>query len=64
MKRVAVKGNAGGGKSTLSKKLGEITGLPLIPLDLVQYKSGGEKVSHQEYKKPNKPFVDRKDRLS
>ena len=50
MKRVAVKGNAGGGKSTLSKKLGEITGLPLIPLDLVQYKSGGEKVSHQEYK--------------
>ncbi|MDJ0746569.1 MAG: adenylate kinase [Xenococcaceae cyanobacterium MO_167.B27] len=50
MKRVAVFGNAGGGKSTLSKGLAEITGLPLIALDLVQYKSGGEKVSDQEYK--------------
>ena len=35
MKRVAVFGNAGGGKSTLSNRLAEITGLPLIVLDLV-----------------------------
>ena len=50
MKKVAVFGNAGGGKSTLSKRLAEITGLPLIVLDLVQYKSGGEKVPDEEYK--------------
>ncbi len=41
MKRVAVFGNAGGVKSTLSKRLAQITGLPLIALDLVQYKPGG-----------------------
>ncbi|MEM6614078.1 MAG: adenylate kinase [Cyanobacteria bacterium P01_C01_bin.72] len=50
MKRVAVFGNAGGGKSTLSKRLAEMTGLPLVVLDLIQYKPGGEKISHEEYK--------------
>ena len=34
MKKVAVFGNAGGGKSTLSKRLAEMTGLPLVVLDL------------------------------
>lgn len=29
MNRVAVFGNAGGGKSTLARKLSELTGLPL-----------------------------------
>jgi adenylate kinase family enzyme len=42
MKRVAVFGNAGGGKSTLAKRLAEITRLPLYPLDSIQYKSGGK----------------------
>src|SRR5689334_19901031 len=41
MRRVAVFGNAGGGKSTLAKRLAEITGLPFHPLDLIQYKPGG-----------------------
>ncbi len=41
MKKVAVFGNAGGGKSTLSKRLSEITGLPLYVLDKIQYQSGG-----------------------
>ena len=50
MKKVAVFGNAGGGKSTLSKRLAERTGLPLIALDLIQYKPGGDKVSDQEHK--------------
>ncbi|MGB3637178.1 MAG: isopentenyl transferase family protein [Rivularia sp. (in: cyanobacteria)] len=50
MKRVAVFGNTGGGKSTLSKRLAQTTGLPLTVLDLVQYKPGGEKVSDEEYK--------------
>ena len=50
MKRVAVFGNAGGGKSTLSKRLSEITGLPLYILDKIQYKSGGVEVNYEEYK--------------
>lgn len=50
MKKVAVFGNAGGGKSTLSKRLSEITGLPLYILDKIQYQSGGAEVTHEEYK--------------
>ncbi|MEL6439882.1 MAG: isopentenyl transferase family protein [Cyanobacteria bacterium J06621_8] len=49
MKKVAVFGNAGGGKSTLSKRLAETTGLPLIVLDLIQYQPGGKKISDAEY---------------
>lgn len=44
MKKVAVFGNAGGGKSTLARHLAELTGLPLYPLDLIQYRVGGGKV--------------------
>ncbi|MDA0866678.1 MAG: adenylate kinase [Cyanobacteria bacterium] len=50
MKKVAVFGNAGGGKSTLSKRLAEITGLPLVTLDLIKYKPGGGEVPDGEYK--------------
>lgn len=50
MKKVAVFGNTGGGKSTLSKKLSEITGLPLYILDKIQYQSGGIEVPPEEYK--------------
>ena len=49
MKRVAVFGNAGGGKSTLAKRLAEMTGLPLHPLDLIQYKPGGGEVPREQY---------------
>lgn len=50
MNKVAVFGNAGGGKSTLSKHLATVTGLPLIPLDRIKYKPGGGEVSPEEYK--------------
>jgi len=49
MKRVAVFGNAGGGKSTLARRLAAITGLPLYPLDTIQYRAGGGKIPHEEY---------------
>jgi adenylate kinase family enzyme len=51
MKRVAVFGNAGGGKSTLAKRLAEITRLPLHPVDLIQFRPGGDPVPHDEYLK-------------
>ncbi len=49
MKKVAVFGKSGGGKSIFSKKLSLATGIPLFPLDLIEYLEGGEKVSESEY---------------
>jgi adenylate kinase family enzyme len=49
VKKVAVFGNAGGGKSTLARRLAELTGLPLYSLDMIQFKTGGGKVPHEEY---------------
>ena len=47
MKRVAVFGNAGGGKSTLARRLAELTRLSLYPLDMVQFRVGRDKVPHK-----------------
>ena len=49
MKRVAVFGNTGGGKSTLARRLAELTRLPLYPLDLIQFRTGGERVPDDAY---------------
>jgi adenylate kinase family enzyme len=49
MKKVAVFGNAGGGKSTLSKRLSEITGLPIYSTDKMKYLPGGIEVSQADY---------------
>jgi adenylate kinase family enzyme len=59
MKRVAVFGNAGGGKSTLARRLAELTGLPLHPLDLIQYRVGGDEVPHDEYLQAHAAIVER-----
>ena len=50
MKKVAVFGNAGGGKSTLSQRLADITGLPWVPLDSIKYQPGGGEVPHAVFK--------------
>lgn len=57
MKKVAVFGNAGGGKSTLSKKLSEITGSPLHILDKIQYQIGGVAVPSEEYKRIHEQII-------
>src|SRR5262249_31094710 len=57
MRKVAVFGNAGGGKSALSRRLAEITGLPLYTLDIIQFPGGryrpeakdGGKIPDDEY---------------
>ena len=57
MRKVAVFGNAGGGKSALARRLAEITGLPLYTIDIIQFREGrywpeeqhGGKVSEEEY---------------
>lgn len=50
MKKVAVFGNAGGGKSTLSQRLADMTGIPWVPLDSIQYNPGGGEMPHAEFK--------------
>jgi adenylate kinase family enzyme len=57
MKKVAVFGNAGGGKSTLSKRLSEITRLPLHVLDKIQYQSGG-KVLQEDYNRSHQQILE------
>lgn len=49
MKKVAVFGNAGGGKSTLAKQLAALSGLPLYPLDKIRFRPGGEEIPHEDY---------------
>jgi adenylate kinase family enzyme len=51
MKKVAVFGNTGGGKSTLARHLAGLTGLPLHPLDLIQFRAGGGEVPYEDYLK-------------
>lgn len=49
MKRVAIVGNAGGGKSTLARQMAAITGLPLYVIDKFQFTDGGVAVPHDDY---------------
>ncbi len=57
MKKVAVFGNTGGGKSTLSLKLSEIRNLPLYVLDKIQYKPGGSEVPYEDYKRSHEEIM-------
>jgi adenylate kinase family enzyme len=49
MRRVAVFGNAGGGKSTLARQLARITCISLHSLDTIKHRRGGGEVPHNEY---------------
>jgi adenylate kinase family enzyme len=66
VKKVAVFGNAGGGKSTVARRLAEITGLPLIVLDFLQFpegyrsdRDGGGKISDDQYTKLHSEIIGR-----
>lgn len=49
MKKIAVFGKPGNGKSTLSKALASLTEIPLYPLDSIVYKRNGEFVDRKTY---------------
>jgi len=49
MRRVAIFGNAGGGKSTLARRLAELMQLPLYVVDMMQFRPGGAKVPQHEF---------------
>ena len=66
MSRVAVFGNAGGGKSTLARRLAQVTGLPLHVIDIVQFEgryrpdaTDGGKVSDEEYRRIHADLISR-----
>ena len=59
MKRVAVFGNAGGGKSTLAKRLAELTHIQLYPLDMIEFRVGGGKVPHDDYLRAHAELLQR-----
>ena len=49
MKKVAIFGKPGGGKSTLGKQLSLATGIPYYALDLLEYLPSGERVAQDVY---------------
>lgn len=49
MKKIAVFGKPGSGKSTLSKALSSVTGIPLYPLDTILYEANGDTVDFNTY---------------
>lgn len=57
MKKVAVFGKPGNGKSTLSKKLASATGITLHSLDSILYKPNGEEVDRKSYKETHESIL-------
>ena len=57
MKKIAVFGKPGSGKSTLSKNLAAATGIKLHPLDSIVYKSNGEMVERKTYDRQHKDIL-------
>lgn len=49
MKRVLVIGSGGAGKSTLARKLGVLTGLPVIHLDRIYWRAGWKEAPTREF---------------
>jgi adenylate kinase family enzyme len=48
MRRIAIVGNAGGGKSTLARRLGVALAIPVYEIDLLQCKPGWVLASSEE----------------
>ncbi|WP_415890965.1 shikimate kinase [Neptuniibacter sp. SY11_33] len=57
MRKVAVFGKPGSGKSTLSKALAKVTGLPLHQLDSLFYQQSGEPVTREIFDKTHEDIL-------
>lgn len=57
MRRVAIFGNAGGGKSTLARRLSALTGLPLRALDTIRYQANGDLVPQDVYERAHAEWL-------
>jgi adenylate kinase family enzyme len=61
MKRVAVIGNAGAGKSTLAKKLGRVLGIEVTHLDLLLWRPGWHTAPPAEFRAAYQAVLDREE---
>ena len=59
MTRVAVIGNAGGGKSTMCRKLGKALDLTVYPVDQIQWKPGWVKAAAAEFRQRHEQWLAR-----
>ncbi|CAA0108635.1 Uncharacterised protein [BD1-7 clade bacterium] len=57
MKKVAVFGKPGNGKSTLSRKLASATGIKLYALDSILYKPNGQEVNRSNYEEAHESIL-------
>jgi hypothetical protein len=57
MRRIAIVGNAGGGKSTLARKLGAALAIPVYEIDLLQWKPGWLPASSEEIDKTHNQWL-------
>lgn len=59
MKKVAVFGKPGSGKSTFSKKLAIKSGIQYHPLDSIEYKENGERASMKDYNDKHQLLIEK-----
>jgi len=57
MRKIAVFGKPGSGKSTLSKKLASVTGIKLHALDSILYKKNGDQIDRKTYDKEHENIL-------
>ena len=57
MKKIAVFGKPGSGKSTLSKELASVTGIQLYQLDSILYKKNGNRIAPKAYDREHEEII-------
>lgn len=57
MRKVAIFGKPGSGKSTLSKQLAGAIGLPLYPLDAIVYQANGDLVAREVFDQAHNKII-------
>ncbi|MBM3933997.1 MAG: hypothetical protein FJ319_06805 [SAR202 cluster bacterium] len=58
MRRVAIVGSGGAGKSTLARRMGEITGLPVVDLDRLYWRPGWTPTPKPEWRETVQRLVE------
>lgn len=57
MQRIAVIGNAGGGKTTMCRKLGTQLSIPVHHIDMIQWKPGWQRASSEEFNEAHEAIL-------
>ena len=57
MERIAVIGNAGGGKTTMCRKIGSRLNIPVYPIDMIQWKPGWQRATSEEFDRAHESIL-------